>query len=306
MLIMMRWWFVLLCPALFAQFDGPYENLKVLPEDISKQEIRAIMRGWSMDLGLRCTDCHYSETGKFEDIDFVSDKLEKKNTAREMYKMMVKLNQDFFKPQDKEISCYTCHHGTDRPQRLSTILLEDYREGGITALEQSYRELREKYYGQGAYNFAAWAALSRVSEQLMAQQSKADIKRIHELNLEFNPEYDYSHLVLASHYVEDEPNDELAKSHFAAAMKGNAFWTPRRVGQMAGMLMQRGKPDAARKALELLVEVVPDNADAHANLGDFFKLQGDIEAAKQAYTTALAKNPEHKRAHKGLASLKKP
>lgn len=302
---MMRfvWLFLWLCPNVAAQFDGPFENLQVLPKDIKKEEIRAIMRQWSGDLGVRCLDCHYSPTGKFDDIDFPSDKLETKKIARGMLKMTAEINQRFFKPHDREISCYTCHHGTNKPVRLEQLLAADYAKGGVDLVEKTFRETHKAYYGAGAYNFRAWSALNALATELMPSENWADIKRIHEINLEFNPDYDGSHFFLGVYHLDQEPEPNKARNHLAAAMQGNAYWTPRKAARLAHKFNRQNKAAVARRMLELLTEVAPANADVHSNLGDYLREAGDNEAARLAYQAALARDANHKRAQAGLAQL---
>src|SRR5690606_237366 len=49
---------------------GRWENLLVLPDTLSRDEIRDIMRGFGRALGVRCSHCHVREG---EDFDFASD-----------------------------------------------------------------------------------------------------------------------------------------------------------------------------------------------------------------------------------------
>ncbi len=302
---MMRfvWLFLWLCPTVAAQFDGPYENLQVLPKDIKKEDLRAIMRGWSGDLGVRCVDCHYSASGKFEDIDFASDQNDAKKTARAMVKMTAEINERFFKPQNLEISCYTCHHGTNKPVRLEQILAADYAQGGVDLVEKTYRDKHNNYYGAGAYNFRAWSALNALASELMPTENWADIKRIHEINIEFNPDYDGSHFFLGVYYLDQELVPEKARSHLNVAMKINTHWTPRKAARLAHRFKRRDKAALARRLLETLTQVAPDNADVHSNLGDFLSETGETDAARTAYESALARDANHQRAKAGLAKL---
>ncbi|CAM2011705.1 c-type cytochrome [Acanthopleuribacter pedis] len=302
---MLRWLCLMMgvCSLLHAQWDGPYENLKVLPEDIGKNELRDIMRQWSMDLGVRCTHCHATPTGKFEDIDFASDDRKPKKIAREMLKMTRAVNKDFFKPHDKEISCYTCHHGTTDPRPLETILRAGYDEGGIDQLEKTYREKRKTYHGAGAYNFKPWSALSVVANSLLPNENWPDLKKIHLLNLEFNPDYDGSHFFLGAYYLDVEINETLARDHLTAAMRSNAFWTPRKSARLAKKWAHQQKSEAAERLLRMMVAVAPNHADTHANLGIYLKINGRMEEAGQALQKALSLKPDHPAAKPALAEM---
>ena len=101
-----------------------WKNLKVLPKDISKEDLHKTMDQWNDALGVRCGFCHERDkvTNK---TDFASDAKPEKNEAREMYKMTAAINKKYFK-EDKEekekkemmaaIACYTCHHGAAHPE----------------------------------------------------------------------------------------------------------------------------------------------------------------------------------------------
>ena len=294
--------FVLLFLSLPA-FAQEFKNLKVLPQDIGRQELQQIMSTWSTDLGFRCTDCHYSPTGKFDDIDFTDDRKRTKKIAREMYQMAAQINQQFFANRSQQISCYTCHHGTSDPRRLEHILLEAYEEGGVTATIDSYRHLRKKFHGYGAYNFGPWLGLSSIAARLSSEQKYAEAVQLHKVNLEFNPNYDGSHFSLGCWYIMGEPNDEKARTHFSAAMKGNSFWTPRRIGSFASLMNEQGKPELGLKAVNLLVEIAPNNADAWFQKGRYLHSGGDMDGARQALQTALGHKAGHKEATKLLKQI---
>jgi hypothetical protein len=103
-----------LCVALLAQDappqkkkgggGGPPKNLKVLKPDTN---IRAVMGGFRVALGVQCTYCH-------AEGDFASDENPKKEIARHMIAMAQDINGKF--PDGKEhVTCYTCHRGAAAP-----------------------------------------------------------------------------------------------------------------------------------------------------------------------------------------------
>src|SRR2546423_4684418 len=67
------------------------KNLKVLPDDISRDDLTRTMRIWSRSLGVECDHCHVqpppAEPGGFSRIDFVSDAKPEKEIARVMLRM---------------------------------------------------------------------------------------------------------------------------------------------------------------------------------------------------------------------------
>src|ERR1700679_51829 len=64
-------------------------NLKVLPRDISGDEIDKLMHRYKQDLGVPCGYCH-EENPQTKQIDYASDENPIKETAR----FMIKMNED--------------------------------------------------------------------------------------------------------------------------------------------------------------------------------------------------------------------
>ncbi|MGZ8509064.1 MAG: c-type cytochrome [Chitinophagaceae bacterium] len=102
---------------------GEHKNLKVLPQDISKQKLDSIMESYTKALGISCSFCH-TEVKNFPDsIDYVSDINPMKENAREMMRMTILINKTYFhfdkneKPEYlKVVNCKTCHRGEPYPE----------------------------------------------------------------------------------------------------------------------------------------------------------------------------------------------
>jgi len=120
---------VLLCVAslmmsfLITQDEPPkYKNLKILPKNITKDQMDSVMHHFTNSMGKKCNFCHvYNQEEK--KMDFVSDAKEEKATARDMWKMTAKLNKKYFDVKNSknldarlEVTCFTCHHGSDHPE----------------------------------------------------------------------------------------------------------------------------------------------------------------------------------------------
>src|SRR5436305_5465491 len=74
---------IVLAAASRAQFiPDKFTNLKVLPTDISKQELTQTMRGFAFSLGVRCDHCHVEEKAPEHGFDFAADDKTEKKTAR--------------------------------------------------------------------------------------------------------------------------------------------------------------------------------------------------------------------------------
>src|SRR5947209_6165392 len=83
-------------------YDAPvasegFQNLKVLPKDITKEKLDSIMGTYAVSLGVRCNFCHAANRDSTnKHLDFASDAKEEKNTARSMIQMANYLNSNYF------------------------------------------------------------------------------------------------------------------------------------------------------------------------------------------------------------------
>lgn len=101
-----------------------WENLKVLPQDISKDSLDALMKGYNKSLGVKCTHCHIPKEDDPTKLDFASDSKMGKNITRGMIQMTNELNENYFKPYYPDpkphtvtdVSCVMCHRGTAKPK----------------------------------------------------------------------------------------------------------------------------------------------------------------------------------------------
>jgi len=57
----------------FAQFPDKFTNLKVLPKDISKNDMESTMRAFSFALGVHCGHCHVEKKAPELGLDFAAD-----------------------------------------------------------------------------------------------------------------------------------------------------------------------------------------------------------------------------------------
>ncbi|HTB32759.1 MAG TPA: c-type cytochrome [Bacteroidia bacterium] len=123
--------------------DEGFKNLKVLPKNITDDQLDSVMGEFSISLGVRCGFCHArkADTTK-RGLDFPSDKKDEKNIARNMYKMTAYLNSTYFNWNNSTrpdtihyVVCYTCHRGTHEPD--SKVFLHI-----IDSTEQEHRKNR--------------------------------------------------------------------------------------------------------------------------------------------------------------------
>lgn len=95
----------------------PPQNLKVLPKDIARPALTAIMRGYNSSLGVQCNHCHVEEMSQR-----ASDDNPKKEIARKMIKMTMDINSTYLQgvgdaavPDQPKVTCFTCHRGAVKP-----------------------------------------------------------------------------------------------------------------------------------------------------------------------------------------------
>jgi hypothetical protein len=92
---------------------APLQNLQVLPKDMTRPQVTALMRSFTAALGIQCTHCHVgSPQERFK------DDLPTKATARKMLKMVMAVNGEHLSvPQGEanKVTCFTCHRGALKP-----------------------------------------------------------------------------------------------------------------------------------------------------------------------------------------------
>lgn len=94
-------------------------NLKVLPKDMTGEQVHELMHKWEASLGAECSTCHAADpknigpNGKPR-LNYADDSKPEKNTARLMYKMVEDINKNYVSMVENSgvgVSCGTCHRG---------------------------------------------------------------------------------------------------------------------------------------------------------------------------------------------------
>lgn len=176
-----------------AQIPDEFQNLQVLPEDISRDSLVLLMRSFSFATGLRCEDCHVmGENGSFRGAEFDMDDKLAKRQARLMLEMVNRLNDEIL-PELPErdspplrVECKTCHRGIRKPHLLRTELRAVIETDGVDAAVARYRELRENAMEEGIYDFGVWE-MNELARQLEADGRSAEAVVMLELNEEYHP-----------------------------------------------------------------------------------------------------------------------
>jgi hypothetical protein len=99
-------------------------NLKVLPKNLTGDQVHEIMEGWSAALGTHCNTCHTADPTKIGPdgrprLNFADDSRPEKSTARLMYKMVEDINGNYISMVDSSgapVTCGTCHRGHLGPE----------------------------------------------------------------------------------------------------------------------------------------------------------------------------------------------
>lgn len=104
------------------QGGAPPTNLKVLPKDIARPALTAVMRTYTAGLGVQCNHCHVEDMAAR-----ASDENPKKDIARKMIQLTMDLNKQLDAigtpaPADApKVTCFTCHRGAIKPLTVAEI-----------------------------------------------------------------------------------------------------------------------------------------------------------------------------------------
>jgi hypothetical protein len=99
-------------------------NLKVLPKDMTGEQVHELMEKWEGSLGAKCSTCHAADPKNIGPngrprLNFADDSKEEKQTARLMYKMTEDINVNYVSKvpsSDMPVTCGTCHRGHLGPE----------------------------------------------------------------------------------------------------------------------------------------------------------------------------------------------
>ncbi len=242
-----------------------FTNLKVLPKNISKDQLAEIMRAFAGGLGVRCDYCHAEKKGQAPasaaapgmpqaapgapggrppQLDFASDDKKEKRIARGMLRMAMDVDQKYL-PNIPELAdttsiphvdvhCVTCHRGVPLPMTLTDVLARDVAQKGVPAALAHYQQLKTEYYGSGAYDFRE-GSLEGLATRLSA---------------------------------ENRPDDALAILALAAQEFPQSGTVPFLQGEV---LLKKGDKAGARAAYQRAVQLDPRNPMARRRLTE---LQG--------------------------------
>lgn len=237
------WWLVLsaaICagPALQsagAQIPDKFENLKVLPKDITRDSLIQVMRGFALQLGVRCQFCHVTEPAlagagggapggpQAERTVFKSDDKVEKRTARFMIRMVDSLNHSILPTlpdrQDPPVvvECATCHRGSPLPQTLDMVLTSVIAHYGVDSAVVRYKQLREDMVS-GRYDFSEWS-INELARTLSANGKTAEAIAMLRMNQQYYPASPDIDFQLAENYVKRGAKDSAIQCYRAVLAK---------------------------------------------------------------------------------------
>jgi hypothetical protein len=94
------------------------QNIQVL-NGAPESQLYPVMRFMGASLGVQCGFCHvFTNSG----LDAASDDKPEKRTARNMIRMVAKINETLGQGEPR-VSCFTCHAGHTSPQRFPNLPL---------------------------------------------------------------------------------------------------------------------------------------------------------------------------------------
>lgn len=110
-------------------FPAP-TNLKVLPKDLTGNQVHDIMEGWAGALGTHCDTCHAADPNNIGPngrprLKFDDDSKPEKQIARIMYTMTEDMKKNYISKakelnkmpmENAPLTCGTCHRGHVAPE----------------------------------------------------------------------------------------------------------------------------------------------------------------------------------------------
>lgn len=223
------------------QFPDKFTNLKVLPKEISKQELQSTMRGFAFALGVRCEHCHVEKKDVENSYDFPADDKQAKKIARVMLQMVARINRDYLGKLVQEdgspvihVECMTCHHGLTRPQPLGAVLAASLGKDGLDKTLALYRQLRSKYYGTGEYDFGE-TPLNLLAESLLGEQRNAEALAVMDLSFAMNhPDSVWSyHMFAMAHEANGQLDQAIADYRKALELHPDDSWAKQQIDTLS-------------------------------------------------------------------------
>jgi len=181
-------------------------NLQVLDSTITHDELINQMGKFTNALGVGCDYCHSpGKDPNSREMDFASDAKKEKLVARAMMKMTRDINGTYLANVEGleaplvAVECMTCHRGQTEPIQLADLLSRTMTEKGMAAVDSTYRELREQYYGSGTFDFSEGVLVHLAYD--ISEGNSQDALNLLKLNQEFNPKSSFNQWAMGQLYL---------------------------------------------------------------------------------------------------------
>ena len=224
-----------------AQGTEKPKNLKVLPADLTRDSVVKFMRFVvASGLGVSCSYCHGAPNVPFDSIDFASDERPTKRTAREMLRMVARINGELLPAIPNrgtpaiEVQCITCHRGSPRPLMLEDTLGTVLARFGPDSAVATYDRLKQRFTGRFAYDFSQ-RSLNTLADRLIDQKQLPEARRMLELNIQEHPEA-WDPVNTLAHVLESLGEKDLAIAQYRRVLELFPTYTPakRRLEALTG------------------------------------------------------------------------
>ena len=292
----------MICVPALAQWDQEFTNLEVMAKDTTPAQMRTKMYEFTRSLNVRCAHCHVGEPGApMDQWDFASDEKEPKRVAREMMRMVEKINGTFLVEAEAKVNCKTCHRGLRNPESLASLMNKAYEKDGLAAAMDTYARLHERHYGRGSYDFGPWP-LNQMAADLAREGKRDEANYLNTFNLRYNPDFLHARFWVAR--AAFEAGDRLhARNEFAKLSRKTSNlgdW----MNRYAYELKSKNQADKGLQILMMTTQLVPTYANGFDSAGEFLAEMGQKEKAIEYYTRALQVDPSLESSKKALATLK--
>jgi len=297
-----------------------YKNLKVLDKDISREDLGFAMLQNLQGLGLPrrqregCLFCHVGSmdtpVGEWE---FDSDEKETKKKARVMMRMVKDINANYLATLDGRIddnfrvTCATCHAGRTDPRPLIDILRATHTTDGVSSTVEKYNELREQYYGAGAYDFRP-DVLIRLSNEFAGNGAWDDaltLSRTNETANPHSPDAARARLLLSLSRLADENDVTAALAYYDQQRNKEAAGVVDH-SILDGLGWSIYRQDRVADALQVFksnLQLFPTHYIPNESLGDALWFSDDQSAGIKIFEAWVEKNPDHEMGRRRLLNM---
>lgn len=300
--------------------ESAYDNLRVLPQDITEDALLDVMLENLRGLGLPrlegrgCLYCHVGDLEKPRSTwDYATDDNPMKHKARVMMAMVEAINKDHLGALERRnapnlrVTCSTCHAGRTDPRPLDEVLDAEYASGGVAAVEARYEALREGFFSSDAYDFRP-GVLNAMAVELADRGAMDDALAIATLNVEHNPgnaaaASARARLILERVILADGAAAAIRELERLMPTLPEDARAPVLLDSLGWRLHRAGHPDLALALFQHNRTRFPSAYTTHESVA-FALSVNDKEAAYEILEAWLANHPEHDRARRLLINMR--